>query len=85
MHLSAEELETIVAQGDIGSNELTGTSAMYMFGEKDVPGITGMLTLFKRKSNETLARLSLVNTPEGGVHPAHIHNNSAAELGGIAI
>ena len=26
----------------------------------------------------------LVNTPDGGMHPAHIHNNSAAVGGGIA-
>lgn len=85
VHLSAEELSVIVAQGDIGNNELTNSSVMYMFGEKDVPGISGMVTFFQRKSNETLALLELMNTPQGGVHPAHIHNNSAIEGGGIAL
>lgn len=85
VHLSAEELSVIVAQGDIGNNELTNSSVMYMFGEKDVPGIAGMVTFFQRKSNETLALLELMNTPQGGVHPAHIHNNSAIEGGGIAL
>jgi len=85
VHLSPEELSVIVAQGDIGNNELTDSSVMYMFGEKDVPGISGMVTFFQRKSNETLALLELMNTPQGGVHPAHIHNNSAIEGGGIAV
>ena len=84
VHLSAENLGVIVAQGDIGQNELTGMSIMYDLAEKDVPGISGMVTFYERKSGEALAMLNLMNTPVGGVHPAHIHNNSAAEGGGIA-
>lgn len=85
VHLSAEELATIVAQGDIGGNALSGTEMMYMLGEKDAPGISGMVYFYKRNNGETLAKLVLTNTPENGVHPAHIHNNSAAEGGGIAV
>ena len=84
VHLSAENLAVIVAQGDIGQNELTGMSIMYDLGEKDAPNIAGMVTFYERKSGEALAMLNLMNTPAGGVHPAHIHNNSAAEGGGIA-
>lgn len=84
VHLSAEELGVIVAQGDIGSNELTGMSKMYDLNEKDVPGISGMVTFFERKGGNALARIELMNTPEGGMHPAHIHNNDAATGGGIA-
>ena len=84
VHLSPENLAVIVAQGDIGENELTGMSIMYELGEKDAPGISGMVTFYERKSGEALAMLNLMNTPAGGVHPAHIHNNSAAEGGGIA-
>ena len=85
VHLSAEELSTLVAQGDIGGNELSGSEMMYMLGEKDAPGISGMVHFYKRMNGETLAKLELMNTPENGVHPAHIHNNSAAEGGGIAV
>ena len=85
VHLSSEELATIVAQGDIGGNELSGTEMMYMLGEKDAPGISGMVHFYKRINGETLVKLELMNTPENGVHPAHIHNNSAAEGGGIAV
>ncbi|UCE92725.1 MAG: hypothetical protein JSV73_07790 [Flavobacteriaceae bacterium] len=85
VHLSAEELSTIVAQGDIGGNELSGTEMMYMLDEKDVAGISGMVHFYERNNGETLAKLELMNTPAGGVHPAHIHNNSAIEGGGIAV
>ncbi len=84
VHLSAEELSTLVAQGDIGSNELTGVSQMYELKEKDVPGISGMVTFFERKGGNALARIELMNTPSGGIHPAHIHENDAATGGGIA-
>ena len=84
VHLSAEELGVIVAQGDIGSNELTGTSKMYDLNEKDAPGISGMVTFFERKGGNALAVIELMNTPAGGMHPAHIHVNDAATGGGIA-
>ncbi len=85
VHLSAEELGTIVAQGDIGQNELTGMTTIYELGEKDAPGISGMATFYERKSGEALAVLELMNTPAGGIHPAHIHENDAATGGPIAL
>lgn len=84
VHLSAEELGTLVAQGDIGQNELTGESISYELVEVDVPGISGTATFSERVNGEALAVLQLLNTPDGGSHPAHIHMNSAAEGGAIA-
>lgn len=78
VHLSATELGTIVAQGDIGQNELTGESKVYVLGEKAVPGISGSASFFKRENGEALAVLNLSNTPAGGMHPAHIHMGSVA-------
>jgi hypothetical protein len=83
VHLSADELETIVAQGDIGQNELTGESKSYELGEKDVPGISGSVLFEERLSGEALATISLEGTPDGGSHPAHIHMNTAVEGGDI--
>jgi hypothetical protein len=83
VHLSADALGTIVAQGDIGQNELTGNSVLYELGEKAVAGINGTATFYERVNGEALAILDLENTPDGGVHPAHIHVNTAAEGGGI--
>jgi len=84
VHLSIEELATIVAQGDIGQNELTGETKSFVLGEKDVAGISGMATFSQRINGETLGEIMLENTPEDGIHPAHIHFNTALEGGGIA-
>lgn len=84
IHLSAEELSTLVAQGDIGQNELTTDSKMYVLGSVAVPDINGMATFYKRVNGEALAVIELNNTPAGGQHPGHIHMNTAVEGGGIA-
>ena len=84
VHLSADDLATLVAQGDIGVNELTGTSKVYELGAKDVEGIMGTATFFERVNGKALAVIELEGTPEDGMHPAHIHENTAAEGGAIA-
>jgi len=83
VHLSMDDLATIVAQGDIGQNELTGESRSYDLGEKDVPGISGTVLFEERVNGEAQATIMLTGTPDGGMHPAHIHMNSAAEGGDI--
>ncbi|WP_211361138.1 CHRD domain-containing protein [Maribacter flavus] len=83
IHLSADDLATLVAQGDIGENELTGTSKTYALATVDVPGISGSATFFERVSGNALTVIELTGTPADGVHPAHIHANSAAETGPI--
>lgn len=83
VHLSPTELGTIVAQGDIGQNKLSGEFFNYDLGEKAVDGISGTATFYERENGEALAILELANTPDGGVHPAHIHSNTAADGGGI--
>jgi hypothetical protein len=83
VHLSADELGTIVAQGDIGSNELTGESKTYVLEERAAPGISGEIIFEERINGFALATISLQNTPADGMHPAHIHANSAAVGGGI--
>lgn len=84
VHLSATELATIVAQGDIGANELTGLSKGYVLNELDAPGISGTATFFERVNGDALAILDIENTPEGGMHPSHIHMGSVATApGGI--
>lgn len=84
VHLSTEALGTLVAQGDIGQNELTGVSKEYILNEKAAPGIDGKATFYERVNGEALAVLDINNTPADGVHPAHIHNNTAVEGGSIA-
>jgi hypothetical protein len=84
VHLSSDDLGTIVAQGDIGQNELTAISTSYDLGSVAVETINGTVTFTERVNGEALAVIQLNNTPDGGEHPAHIHFNTAAEGGGIA-
>ncbi|WKN45742.1 CHRD domain-containing protein [Tunicatimonas pelagia] len=85
VHESMENLATLIVQGDIGANELTGDEVTYPLMTQDVDGIMGEATFEKRQNGETVATLSLEGTPEGGEHPAHIHFNTAAEGGGVAV
>jgi hypothetical protein len=85
VHESAENLATLIVQGDIGINELTGDVTTYPLMERQVDGIMGEAIFEKRQSGETLVTLALEGTPEGGEHPAHIHANTAAEGGGIVV
>ena len=84
-HYSAADLATLVAQGDIGQNELTGNAKTYPLGVKDVIGVSGTAKFEERVNGSTLVTLSLLGTVVGGVHPAHIHNNTAAMSGPIAV
>lgn len=83
VHLSADDLGTLVAQGDIGQNELTAESKTYALGSVDVEDIEGTATFTKRVNGEALAVIELSNTPEDGMHPGHIHMNTAVEGGDI--
>lgn len=84
IHNSVDDLGTLIAQSDIGSNELTGESYSYTLSTKDVPGVSGSLTLMERKDGSTLSKIALDGTITGGMHPGHIHDNAAIETGGIA-
>lgn len=85
IHLSASELATLIAQGDIGVNAFTGESMSYNLNEVDVAGVSGTVMLQERVSGETLLSMNLDNTENGEEHPAHIHMNTAAEGGDIAV
>ena len=85
VHVSATNLSTLVAQGDIGQNELTGVSQSYILNEVDAPNINGVATFFQRVNGEALAVLDIENTPVDGTHPAHIHLGSVATAPGPII
>ena len=85
VHLSSSDLATLVAQGDIGQNELTGTAEEYSLFSRSDPNISGTATFAERVSGETLVTVQLMGTSAGGDHPTHIHANTAAEGGGIVV
>lgn len=81
VHLSPDNLETLVAQGDIGGNELTGTTKTYNLDEADLSGINGTAEFAERANGTALLTVSLEGTSEGDVHPSHIHANNLASGG----
>jgi hypothetical protein len=85
VHLSTTDLVTLVAQGDVGTNVLTGNSQSYPLGAKSDPSISGTVTFAERLNGETLVTVELNGTTTGGDHPSHIHSNTAVEGGGIAV
>ena len=85
VHASATDLGTLVAQGDIGKNELTGNSTIYSIGEVASSGISGIATFYERLDGNTLVVLDVDGTVDGTDHITHIHSGSIASPGGIAI
>lgn len=78
----SETSNVIVTQSDIGQNILTTNTFSYPLNEVDVSDISGTITFTERVNGEALAEISLVGSPEGGVHPAHIHSGSVATAPG---
>ena len=63
----------------------TGQSKTYALAAVANPSISGLVSFVENDDNSTTVTISLNNTPAGGQHPAHIHMNTAAEGGDIAI
>lgn len=85
VHLSTDALSTLVVQGDFGQNELTSDEESYELLENGGSGVSGSVVFTKRRNDETLITILLEGTPEGGSHPAHIHQNPAADGGPILL
>ena len=85
VHLSSTNLPTLIAQGDIGQNALTGESKVYTLGELGGSGVSGTATFAERINGFTLVTISLTGTTAGGDHPSHIHGNDAATGGPIVL
>ena len=85
VHESASALATLIAQGDIGKNELTNISKTYTLNAVSNNAISGTAKFTKRVSGETLVSISLTGTTAGVSSPAHIHLNTASQGGAIAI
>lgn len=80
VHLSSDDL-TVVAQGDVGGNELTETTKTYTLNEADVSGISGTAEFAKRANGTALLTVTLEGTDAGDVHPSHIHANDVVTGG----
>jgi len=85
VHLSATELTTLIAQGDIGQNELTTTSTTYTLTPVNASGVTGTVTFTKRVNDSTLVKVDLDGVSATGEYPVYIYDNNIVTTGPIAI
>ncbi len=85
VHLSEAEMGTIIAQGDVGVNELTDVSKTYELTSEGEDGVEGSLTITERLSGAALVEIDLEDTEDGAEHPVNIYTNSVLETGDIAI
>lgn len=83
VHLSSSNFDFLVAQGDIGQNDLTGTTKTYALNDVSMSGISGTAKFSERENGQALAVIELTNMIQGTLSPAHIHNNTTLEGGGI--
>ena len=85
VHASATDLATLIAQGDIGENELTGTSIAYDLVALETSGVSGVATFYERENGNALVVLDVDGTVAGTDHLTHIHSGSVDAPGDIAI
>lgn len=85
VHASESDLATLIAQGDIGVNELTGATKVYTLTPVADPAVTGTLTIAKRQKGTSLVTVALTGTQAGATHNSHFHKNSVAQGGPIVI
>ena len=85
VHVSATDLATLIAQGDIGVNELTNVSKIYILTSVSNPAISGTAKLTKRVNGKTLVSISLTGTTAGVSSISHIHINTVVQTGGVVV
>lgn len=76
-------LSTLIAQGDIGQNELTGQTKSYTLNATGGSGISGNVQFAERVNSTTLVTVDIDGTTPGDSYPAHIHENDVATTGAI--
>jgi hypothetical protein len=85
VHLSEADLATLIAQGDIGQNELTSTKTTYTLSSVNESGISGTVTFTKRVNDSTLVTVDLDGASATGEYPVYIYDNNIVTTGPIAI
>ncbi|MCC5944469.1 MAG: CHRD domain-containing protein [Bernardetiaceae bacterium] len=65
--------------------EFTGQETAYNLAAVAESGVSGTVTFREKSDGSTQVVIALTGTPEGGSHPAHIHENDVETTGGIAV
>jgi len=85
VHKSTTEMGVLVAQGDIGENELTSVKQSYNLTSVNASGVTGTVTFTKRANGTTLAVVDLDGALPTGEYPVYIYDNDIVTTGPTAI
>jgi hypothetical protein len=85
VHVGTTDLATLIAQGDIGENELTASSTTYALDAVNGSAVYGAVTFTKRISGSTLVTVVLEEASPTGNYPINIYDNNVATTGPIAI
>ena len=83
VHNSASDLGTLVAQGDIGQNALTGESVQYTLNSVSDPAISGTAKFEERNNGTTLVTIDLDGTTDGKGDQEGMNVDTGGEGGGI--
>lgn len=82
VHKSSNELNVILAQGDIGGNVITTTNKTYTMDTLGSFGVSGTALFQKRENGNTLLTVSLSGTISGEFYPSTINLGSIESIGG---
>jgi len=82
VHQSSNDMNTIIAQADMGGNALTGNNKTYVLAQVGVSGVSGNALFEKRKNGSSLVTVTCTGTIAGGSHPAAIRVGSVSTVGG---
>lgn len=83
VHLDTANMGTIIAQADIGGNQVTSTNKIYTLAQDSSSGIAGSAKFEKRKNGTTLLTINLTSgaTLPPGLYPAQINLGSVSTVG----
>ncbi len=81
VHESSANLGTIIAQTDIGGNEITTTQKSYTLATANASGVNGTALFEKRKNGKALVTVSLTGTLANNNYPANIRLGSVSTVG----
>src|SRR5690606_24186774 len=73
IHESADNLDVLITQGDIGNNVLTGNQHSYPLTQENESGISGTVTISERLSGFSMVTINLEGTSDGNMYPSHLH------------
>lgn len=73
-----------VAQADIGRNALTGRFQQFNLYQRDVEGVSGILTIEERESGFSLLAVEMDGSISGQQHPVTLNFGSVLDESGLA-